>query len=201
MSRKPSPVSKKARPGGEKQKKRAVKVGAPGPSDYDLYRKALEAPPSTTPGSTNQFATVKTPTLCAAVLVLLAKGHTPAVVGAQLNIARSTLFKWRREDERFAEAWDEAVEAGVDLLEQEIRRRAVEGVDRPVFQQGECVGFVREYSDSLAAMMLQGRRRRVYGRNAEESDGQSVSVTIHGGLPDASNVKSATVTVTKKDKA
>lgn len=192
---KPSPKSLKGRP--KARKPPPVKRGDPRPTDYELYRRALETPPSASPGSTNQFATVKTPTICAAVLVLLAKGHTPAVVGAQLNIARSTLLKWRRDDPQFAEAWEEAVEAGVDLLEEEIRRRAVSGVDRPVFQKGECVGFVREYSDSLAAMMLQGRRRRVYGRNADENDGQSVTVNIRGGLPDAG----ASVTVeAKKDK-
>lgn len=108
----------------------------------------------------------------------------PAIAAQKINVARATAFRWKKEDPQFAEAWEEAVEEGIDLLEQEILRRARDGVDRPVFQGGEMVGLVREYSDSLAAMMLQGRRRKVYGKNAEGEGDVNVNVRIHGGLPD-----------------
>jgi hypothetical protein len=87
----------------------------------------------------------------------LAKGYVPLVAAQNLGIARSTAFSWKREDPDFAAAWAEAVEAGVDLLEAEALRRARDGVDRPVFQGGVCVGMVREYSDTLMAMLLSGR--------------------------------------------
>jgi len=39
------------------------------------------------------------------------------------------MYLWRREDPDFAEAWDEALEEGTDLLEDEARRRAMAGSD------------------------------------------------------------------------
>ena len=75
---------------------------------------------------------------------------------------------WRRfytlrdRDEAFAKEWQEAVEAGVDVLEQEAYRRAVEGVDEPVYQGGEMVGTVRRYSDRLLEFLIRGRRPSVY---------------------------------------
>ncbi len=43
--------------------------------------------------------------------------------------ARGAMYLWRREDPDFAEAWDEALEEGTDLLEDEARRRAMAGSD------------------------------------------------------------------------
>lgn len=156
-----------------------------GLSAYELYRQALEAPPAPQVGphtSAMQYGTKKTKELCAVFLTWLAKGYVPAVAAQKINVARATVFRWKQEDKEFAEAWEEAVEEGTDLLEQEILRRARDGVDRPVFQQGMMVGLVREYSDNLAAMMLQGRRRAVYGKNATE-DIPTLTIRIQGGLP------------------
>lgn len=156
-----------------------------GLSAYELYRQALEAPPAPQVGphtSAMQYGTKKTKELCAVFLTWLAKGYVPAVAAQKINVARATVFRWKQEDKEFAEAWEEAVEEGTDLLEQEILRRARDGVDRPVFQQGMMVGLVREYSDNLAAMMLQGRRRAVYGKNVTE-DTSTLTIRIQGGLP------------------
>jgi hypothetical protein len=96
---------------------------------------ALDAPPAPRTGthsSAAQYSTKKSPELCAAFLMWLAKGYVPLVAAQNVGIARSTAFTWKREDPDFAAAWAEAVEAGVDLLEQEALRRARDGVDRPV---------------------------------------------------------------------
>jgi hypothetical protein len=152
---------------------------------YELYREALEAPPANfTPG---QGVSVKTPEICGVFLLWLSKGYMPGVAAEKIGIARSTAFKWKREDPQFAEAWEEAIEVGNDLLEQELRRRAVEGYDRPVFQKGFCVGFERVYSDNVAMMLLQGRRRSVYGKVQDGGD-KETTVTIKGGLPEGSTV-------------
>jgi len=42
-----------------------------------------------------------------------------------------------------------ALDIGADSLEDEAVRRARDGYDKPVYQQGQCVGHVREYSDTL----------------------------------------------------
>ena len=43
-----------------------------------------------------------------------------------------------------------------DALEAEARRRAVEGVRKPVFYQGVICGWVGEYSDTLLIFLLKG---------------------------------------------
>ena len=74
------------------------------------------------------------------------------------GISRSAAYDWRNDDAAFGKTWDEALEAGTDRLEDEAHRRAVEGVERPVFQQGRQVGSVREYSDTLLLALLKARR-------------------------------------------
>jgi hypothetical protein len=42
----------------------------------------------------------------------------------------------RQADQAFAEAWEDAMEAGVDRAEQEAFRRGVHGFEEPVIYQG-----------------------------------------------------------------
>lgn len=66
--------------------------------------------------------------------------------------------RYRAEDDRFAEAWVDALSQATDAMEYEARRRAMEGWDEPVWYMGEQVGSVRKYSDRLLEMMLKAHR-------------------------------------------
>lgn len=73
------------------------------------------------------------------------------------GVNRSTHYEWLKCDQyqaRFSEAHEEAA----DALEAEARRRALSGVDRPIFQRGQQVGVVREYSDTLLIFLLKATR-------------------------------------------
>lgn len=73
----------------------------------------------------------------------------------------------------FQAAWDEVFEEVTDSLEEAGLKRAVDGVEEDVYFQGMKVGKKRVYSDSLLAMMLQGRRPGVYKqRSAQELTGK-----------------------------
>ena len=100
------------------------------------------------------------------VLQWLSAGATIAMAAEAIGVHRSTLIKWRKDDADFAADWDEAIEHGVDLIEEEAIRRAVDGVMRPMYQGGELVGFVREYSDLLLKFLLEGKRSSVYRRGS-----------------------------------
>jgi hypothetical protein len=80
------------------------------------------------------------------------------------GVSRAMVFRWRRDDPEFALRWDEALQMGVDRLEDEAHRRAVHGVVRPVYQGGAKVGEIREYSDTLLLAILRGKRPEVYCR-------------------------------------
>lgn len=107
------------------------------------------------------------------------------VVGVQ----RCTAYRARVADKAFAEAWDDAMEAGIDKAEREAFRRAVEGTEKGVWHMGSLVGTERVYSDTLLALVLKGRRKKVYADRTEltGADGGPVKtqVIIATGVPDA----------------
>ncbi len=82
----------------------------------------------------------------------------------------STLQAFRRDNDDFADEWADAADAGADVLIEEARRRAVDGVLDPVFFKGAIVGHVRKYSDPLLQMLLRGARPDTYRENARGGD-------------------------------
>jgi len=97
----------------------------------------------------------------AGFLELLAQGYSATRACRELDIGRSTVYGLRDSDEEFARQWGDAEQAGVDELEDEARRRAVDGVERPVTIAGEAE-TVREYSDQLLVVLLKAKRPGVY---------------------------------------
>jgi hypothetical protein len=93
------------------------------------------------------------------------------------GINRRTAQRERLNSETFREAWDDAMEEAIDALEEEARRRAFEGVNEPVYYQGEQVGTVRKYSDTLTIFLLKGRRPEIYGDRVKQE------VSGPGGAP------------------
>lgn len=78
----------------------------------------------------------------------ITKAHEAACIG------RSLVYEWRDQDEAFAAEMAAALEVYKEALEAEADRRAVNGVDRPVFYQGVKVATVRDYSDTLLMFRL-----------------------------------------------
>ena len=111
-------------------------------------------------------------------LAALAGGASGEKAATAAGIGRKTAYRWRDEDKDFAADWDDAIEAGTDLIEDEIYRRAVTGVDKPVFFKGEVVGHVREYSDTLLIFMAKARRPEKYTDRAQIEHTGAVKVEI-----------------------
>lgn len=65
-----------------------------------------------------------------------------------------SFYRERERDPLFAQAWQDAIEQARFTIEKELHRRAVEGVDEPVYWQGKEVGQVRKYSDQLLLAMM-----------------------------------------------
>lgn len=100
---------------------------------------------------------------------LAALAEVPVVVHAAkaAGVNRSTAWRAREEDPEFAKAWDAAMEEGIDRAEQEAFRRAVTGYEKPVWYKGELVGTETVHSDALLALILKGRRKKVYAERTE----------------------------------
>ena len=75
-----------------------------------------------------------------------------------IKVSRMSLYRFRKKNKKFAEAWEEAEYRGVDALIEEARRRAHDGVDEPHFYQDQIVGYVRKYSDTLLIFLIKAKR-------------------------------------------
>lgn len=120
------------------------------------------------------------------------------------TLALSTLYAYRHKDAAFAALWDQALNAAMDIvLEPEAVRRAVEGVQTPVFYRGKKIADVREYSDTLLMFLLNGGKPYKYARHRIEHgglDGKPLTIQVihyagdpvtHAELPDSPSLPSA----------
>lgn len=78
------------------------------------------------------------------------------------GLDRREAYRHREEDRAFAAEWEKALLLGVAGLEDEARRRAFEGTERPVFNRGEECGTVREFSDTLLIVLLKAHAPEKY---------------------------------------
>lgn len=102
-------------------------------------------------------------------LVALAKGATKSEAAATTDCNASMWHKECELDPEFGEAARFAYsELGCDYLEMEARRRAVDGVDKPVFHNGEQCGTVTQYSDTLLIFLMKARKPELYADTTRE---------------------------------
>lgn len=97
----------------------------------------------------------------------LAKRGNVSESAKEAGITRQHAHYCYREQPQFAALWDDAIEVANDALEREAWRRAVEGVDKPVFFQGIECGVIREYSDQLLTTLLKANRASKFRDNSK----------------------------------
>lgn len=98
----------------------------------------------------------------AAMVAALGETGNVSKACAAADVGRSTHYEWLRDDPFYAKAASDAMENAADLLEEEARRRAHDGVDEPVWFQGMQCGTVRKYSDTLLIFLLKGAKPDKY---------------------------------------
>jgi hypothetical protein len=108
----------------------------------------------------------------------LKMGFSYSHAAEALKRNRSVFFALRRRDPAFEADVSAAVEAGSDTLEDEARRRAIEGIDEDQYYRGTVVGKVKRFSDVLLIFLLKGRRPDKF------RDRQEIRHTGHTELAD-----------------
>lgn len=73
-------------------------------------------------------------------------------------------LRHREDAKSFRFAWDVALEYAVQRLSDAVLSRAIHGVSRPVFFQGQQIGERRHYDERLAMFILRYRDGPRYGR-------------------------------------
>jgi hypothetical protein len=125
--------------------------------------------------------TIRTPEKAIAFCAVLAETGIVMRALEGAGISRNAAYSWRRDDPEFAAAWERALEIGITALEDEVHRRAFEGVLEPIYHQGEQCGEVRKHSDVLSMFLLKAHRPAKYRDNARMeltgADGGAVEIT------------------------
>jgi len=105
------------------------------------------------------------------------------------KISRRTHVNWMHQSPGYPELFAEAKEAAGEALEDEARRRAIEGVRKPVIYQGKQVEILNEetgkmeklweheYSDTMLAMLLNGNLPEKFKQRSEAVIKQEVKHT------------------------
>ncbi len=102
------------------------------------------------------------------------------------GVSRVTVHHWKMEDKIFADLYEEAIVISIEALEIEARRRAMDGLAKPVFYQGMRCGTVQEYSDTLLVLLLKAHKpdkyREKHDPTATPGMAGAPAVVVH--LPD-----------------
>jgi hypothetical protein len=104
----------------------------------------------------------------AAFLAALEERGTVRSACIEARVGRRTIYDWAAHDARFADAFAIAREGAAEIIEDEVRRRGVDGVAEPVFYQGSVVAHVRKYSDACLLALLSAYRPERFGRRRSE---------------------------------
>lgn len=90
------------------------------------------------------------------------------------GVSRAFVYEYRVRQASFAAEWDAALDQAAPVLEEEMWRRAVEGVEEPVFgrvgkdRDGQ-IGSVRKYSDALLTTLVKAAKPEKY-RDRQQID-------------------------------
>lgn len=124
---------------------------------------------------------------------LLMLGQVPNITAVcrLMNVGTEAVRTARKRDPKFNEGVLGAIDEGYDMLEEEARRRAVDGVVEPIFYKGEQVvdatgkpTGIRKYSDQLLIALLKGYRPKKFNPGAKlqlDADDKKVTMVFNIG--------------------
>jgi hypothetical protein len=98
------------------------------------------------------------------------------------SLGRNTLRALRRNPEIEARICD-ALETFREKCEKSIDKRAFEGVDEPIYFEGEVVGHKKKYSDALAMFRLRGLAPETYSEKHQHVHEGEVQHTVKVYIP------------------
>lgn len=108
------------------------------------------------------------------------------------RVSAEAVYRERNTKPDFAKAWDAAIQQGVESLESKVWDRAADGVPHGVWRNDANgnpvrVEVVREYSDSLAIVLLKAHAPHKYKDNMtlQNPDGTPLAVPLVVAIAEA----------------
>ena len=132
-------------------------------------KKARKPPAKKVTKKARRLSTESTAKKRKAFLSLFARTGNITFSAKKTGIERSTHYKRWMKDPFYAEAFNSAREEASDVLEGEAWRRAMQGVEEPVFHRGKICGHVQKYSDVLLIFLLKGNRPEKFRERVEHT--------------------------------
>lgn len=145
---------------------------------------APEVEPETIEGET---LPAKWTALQQAILDELGRHGRQGLACTRVGITKMYLYNMRRRDDEFDAACHEAIQVGLQELEDAAIERSVEGWEEPVFHMGMQCGTKQKFSDSLTMFMLQGAYPEKYRARSE--------VNVNSNAPVAALIVPASTSV------
>jgi hypothetical protein len=96
---------------------------------------------------------------------LLAESGSVARAAERAGVQRSTLYLLRKADPALARRWNEALQIGLDRLQDHAVDRATVGIETPVWKGGQQVGSVARPDNRLLQFLLKAHRPEIYDRS------------------------------------
>jgi hypothetical protein len=102
------------------------------------------------------------------------------------GVGSSAVYRAKAADPEWAADVGHAINAGYDMMEEEARKRAVDGWNEPVYYRGEMVGEIRRYSDGLLKFLLTHSKPKKFNPGAKVSvdAGEKVKFVFNVGPTD-----------------
>lgn len=116
------------------------------------------------------------------IVKTIAETGDEATACATYNVGAASFRLALEKDHSFAERVSNAKRLYLAELEQEAKRRAVNGVTRKKYYQGEEIGEEQEYSDKLMVELLRAAAPEKYSRKTNVENNTTVNVEADQGM-------------------
>lgn len=94
------------------------------------------------------------------------------------GVSVTTYYNFKRENPDFAERVIDAFDSANDVLEYTAYHRAVHGVDKGIYHDGEKIATEKRFSDGLLMFLLKGRRPEKFRDNVSLEHKGNVKISL-----------------------
>ena len=112
------------------------------------------------------------------------------------GIPRAQHFRWLDKDDDYKLKYQRAQDTFSEVLEAQLYKRAIVGVEEPIYAKGEIVGYKTKYSDNLLITALKANLPDKYAERTKSTatiETKATSININADVTGAPDVVASRV--------